>query len=211
MKRCPACKFRFPDVHRVCDFDGTRLLADSSPPRVVPRRAQIVSAVTSPVLWASVLGLFVLSTTFVTAYIDATRQSASVTSPRADDDAITASNETPIQAGPQAPVRDSAIRESPRTRRPRRRIAAHARPRLAPRRFTSQPLAPEAEQIAFLANTSRSSQLQLRTYNGHSFARTETAHTAEATRQSAGKNKKDPKFVAVLKTTWRILKKPFRF
>ena len=210
MKRCPACKFRFPDVHRVCDFDGTRLVGDPTS-RAISYRSRFVSGLTSPVLWASLLGVFVLFTIFATAYLDAARQSAALTQvetpPVEAANPTTASNETPDQIKTAEPVRRSRIGDLPARRQVRRVMSARRPLHSRQPEFASLPV-PELQRPVVATNKIHTPERLLRAYDGHSFARTETAPSTQSRRESADK---DPKVVAVLKTTWRVLKWPFRF
>lgn len=188
MKHCPECNFTFPDFHRVCDFDGTELVPDPERPALVnagPRRSRFWRSLKSPVLWAGLLLAALLSTAFLVAYWDATGQSTRFvkTQPAPASPDIPA----PVAQAPSqtSPVSDKSGAPSTKTRNLNRD------PGSSP---TSTRPAKSARGVARLHRTSNPSSSQ----------------KSEVARQP-NSNEKQPKLVAVLRTTWRVLKKPFKF
>ncbi|MGZ5434967.1 MAG: hypothetical protein ACXWID_02350 [Pyrinomonadaceae bacterium] len=182
MKHCPTCNFSFPDVHRVCDFDGTELVLDperQSLVKVKPRFSYPRPGLRKPMLLTSlaVLGLF-LSAVFI-GYL-----------------------ESPAPSIP-AVVKDQDIQHSPRGLTPIARTSGE----LAEDKLTGAPsrTASRSRNRSVVSSTAR----LRRKSAADSRSRNEViARTQDSKRTS---NEKSPKIVAVLKTTWKVLKKPFDF
>jgi cytoskeletal protein RodZ len=217
MKQCPACDFNFPDFHRVCDFDGTELIPDPSRPTLPnkSRHPRFLRRLRSPVLWAGFLLLFVLSTAFLTAYLDATYQSTDVAEaqplPAAVDSAIAGiSDRSSTKSETQKSVKPSILSKSSerssvtRSRQvARRRVEPHLTHTVSSKPFPL--IAPTT--VARLESTP-SFESQPPT----TVARLETAPTTApplASKREAPD--KGNKVTGMLKTTWRVIKKPFRF
>ena len=190
MKHCPACNFSFPDFYRVCDFDGTELVNDAESRSLVKvtlsRPSRFRRGLKSPVLWAGVMLFGVVSSAFLVAYYDATSQSNPVvkTGP---------SSAAPANAKPGARPSDqiaqvnsaNSTESSGRVRRP-----AKAYRSLAP-----------LDQI-------RSNRVRLQKLDAARLQKSEVARRKESQPVSS---EKQPKLVAIMKTTWRVLTKPFKF
>lgn len=200
MKQCPACNFSFPDFHQVCDFDGTELIPDPSRPSVPPpaRQSRLLRLMKSPVLWAVLLLVFVLSTAFLTAYLDATQESAPLAQTASPADSVAnnriGTDQASDQLQPAGPDRDSAISNSTK-RSAAVRHTRNVRP--------TQSLRTSQSRVARW----RKSESSSRTAGGHRSVKPEIVRT-DAKRESSDKA---PKLTAMLKTTWRVLSKPFRF
>jgi hypothetical protein len=181
MKHCPACNFRFPDFHLVCDFDGTELVPERQQLALikVQRRLLIPRWLTSPktVTALAIIGLFFIAA--VIAFQQTTSRSArtllaaNVATPRLEPPAITTSREL---SAPSAPVSRSNRTTARSTRAQRSspvRVVVKSRP----------------EKRNELTSSA-----------------TEVAHRSET-----APSEKQPRVVAILKTTWRVLKRPFSF
>lgn len=181
MKHCPACNFSFPDFHRVCDFDGTELVADPErrslmkvPKRFPPPRRSLKT----PMLLTSLAVLGVFLSAVLIGYL-----------------------ESPAPSIPVA-VKNQETQNSPRSLTP----VARPTSQLAEVKKTIEPSKPDRSRTRKLAV----STARLRHKNvADSRSKSEVATTrADSKRPS---NDKSPRIVAVLKTTWKVLKKPFDF
>lgn len=197
MKHCPSCNFSFPDFHQVCDFDGTELIADPNRQQVVtiPPRSNFLRTMKSPVLWAALLLILVLSTAFLTAYLDVTRQSVSAVkaqpSPGSLSQVAVASDQTPAEAKPPesagAPIASNSPERSGFVHQSRRTTPHRTPTRLSQRTISRERVAPP------------------------SIARSQASQVGRREDAKQDFQEKGPKLTAMLKTTWRVLKWPFRF
>ena len=195
MKHCPACNFSFPDFQRVCDFDGTELVKDPEPRSLIkvvnmkasPRPSRFRRSLNSPVFWSALLLMAVLGTAFLAAYYDATNHFVPVVKLRPTP-AATASAKPGARPSDQiAEVNTPAnsTESSAHVRRP----------------------AKASRSLARLGQI-RSNGVRLRKLEVARLQKTEIARRREA--QSV-RSEKQPKLVAMMKTTWRVLTKPFKF
>ena len=202
MKHCPECNFTFPDFHRVCDFDGTELVLDperQSLMKVNSRHSYLRLGLKKPMLLTSlaVLGLF-LSAVFIGYF------------------------ESPAPSIP-AIVKDQESRHSSRNLTPiakRSEQLAEDKLATAPSRTVSSRIVRRSRNRSVISSTAR-----LRRKSAADSSRNEVIARTQATplRHSRAarlawtqdskrtSNDKSPKIVAILKTTWRVLKKPFDF
>jgi hypothetical protein len=199
MKRCPKCDFSFVNFHRVCDFDGTDLIDDPDTLPVSPTVSALVAATQPPLLgqvkspaFLTVLVIAgLVSSALLIGYYDAATQVHSIAASESSQESIV-SLVPPAQITTQGPATSRSetsipAKELPSTRE-RSVTASRSRARLrsAPA-IRNQPSRPE---IA-LQKESKESALQRDSK--------ENAH------------RKESKLTATLKSTWRILKKPFKF
>ena len=183
LKYCPRCNFTFADSHKACDFDGAELVSAPEPPSKYSRPSLLRRCLKSPVLLA-VVGLgAVVSSAFLIGYFEVVNQTTSV-----------------VKTEPAPPLPTTALPAAPDT----------------------QPLATNKTASVSRANTRRSAEssarrrpraasatiARIRRQRQNSTNGLEVARRTEA-QQTA--NKKDPILTAMLKTTWRVLKKPFSF
>ncbi len=191
MKYCPACNFTFPDFHRVCDFDGTELAPD--PPRLPKaadaRRSRLRRVVTSPALLTTlaVLAVF-LSAVAISLKLPAPTIPVVKQTPPSRGIAP-----APASASPQ--LGDGSDSPTTSTRRDVVRLNNSTRSASASRghRATSSGMA-RLRQRTSTDDSSRSATI-----------------ARQANREQRSKEENDPKLVAILKTTWNVLKKPFKF
>jgi hypothetical protein len=193
MKYCPKCNFSFPDFHRVCDFDGTELVSDPERQALVkasPRPSRIWRILMSPTLLTSLAMMALFLGPALVSY----HRSTSEIPPVVKD-----SNERP----PLSVVRISTPSPVLSKRSSARNIntlrASNAGPR---RQTTSSRSVARLHQRAPALKQAQKSEFVRRT------------QTTEIVRRRGGQEfsgEKDPKFIAILKTTWSVMKKPFRF
>jgi hypothetical protein len=181
MKHCPACNFRFPDFHLVCDFDGTELVPERQQLALikVQRRLLIPRWLTSPktVTALAIIGLFFIAA--VIAFQQTTSRStrtllaAKVATPRLEPPAITTSRAFSTSSSPVSRSNRTTARSTRAQRSSPVRVVVKSRP----------------EKRNELTSSA-----------------TEVAHRSET-----APSEKQPRVVAILKTTWRVLKRPFSF
>lgn len=219
MKQCPACDFSFPDFHLVCDFDGTELVSiPEKPSNIAPRPSRLRRLFNSPIWLISVTGLALFSSAILFGFYDAIYQSATVVKSGAPS-ANTASATPPMdvsagwtqtpQPGFKRPkrlaspaknhVRAREIASRAKLRHLRRTSSAPTEFSETARRTNPQPVLREKQEASVAVNNpkTRSSEPQP--------VRVTAKDPPRVT------NDKDPKVVAMLKTTWRVLKRPFKF
>ena len=189
MKYCPSCNFTFPDFHHVCDFDGTELISDPEPPAPEPsrQRYRLLRYLKSPLFLAIVGLLAVVSSAVLIAYLGVVKKTAPLLGtqplPRISEPTAVDSRSPQWTEVSNAPTHD------------------HLRRLRKPARRSSQ--FPDSQRQVGVA---RSPQLRQR-QNGNT-ARSERVGRPDSESNS---REKEPKLNALLKTTWRVLKKPFRF
>ena len=182
MKRCPACSFTFSDSHRVCDFDGTELVPD-------PERQSLMKVPKRfphprPGLKKPMLltSLAVLGL-FVSAVFIGYLESPPPSIP-----AIVRNQEAqnPPRSATQVARPPSQLDDAQKAIGPSKRAAGRS------------------------VRVAVSSPTRLRQ---RSVADSRSRNEAIASRRDSRRtsSEKSPKVVAILKTTWRVLKKPFDF
>jgi len=202
MKRCPKCNFSFPDFHHVCDFDGAELVDDPKTLPVSRGVSALVAATKSPFLrlvkspvFLIVLGLVgVLSSLLLMVYYDATRQPNSFAESPAPRDAqvSTGSGSDRVSeiSKPEAAKDLSSTRERSVTAS-RSRARLRSSPSIRNRQSRPETALQRQPKDKALQKESKESALQ------------------RDSKENA--NRKESKLTAALKTTWNILKKPFKF
>jgi hypothetical protein len=230
MKRCPKCDFSFVNFHRVCDFDGTDLIDDPDTLPVSPAVSALVAATQSPFLrlvkspvFLMVLALAgLVSSALLFGYYDAQSQANSIVESQAardspDSRVSVASHVPPSQPLARIPTRapstnpnevsSDRIRSRSEISKPKAKdlsstrvpstTASRSRPRIRPSpSIRNQPSRPE---IA-LQRQPKDKALQKDSK--------ESALQQDSKRNA---DRKGSKLTAALKTTWNILKKPFKF
>lgn len=236
MKRCPECDFSFVNIHRFCDFDGADLIDEPETLPVSPGISALVAATQSPFLrlvkspvfstGLSLTGL--LLSALLIGYYDAASQSNSITESPASRDSRNAivSLVPPAQpaAEPPAQITTRGPSTSPNEVSTPTRLGSH---RVTRRSEISKP-AKDLSGTRERSVTASHSRTRLHTSPSirNQQSRPEIAlqrqpkdealqkEHKESARQGDSKenaNRKDSKLTATLKTTWRILKKPFKF
>ena len=228
MKRCPKCEFSFADFHHVCDFDGTDLVDDPETLPVSPGVSALVATTRSPFLRLIKSPVFLIvllfaahvSSALLIAYYDNANQPNSIAEIPAAQDSV---------VSPVAPAQPPA--------RPSARIGTRARPnevstasgsdRVTSRSKITKPAKYLSSKRARSVTASHSrARLHTSPSNRNQQHRPEIAlhrqpkdkplqkESKESALQRDSKenaNRKDSKLTAALKTTWNILKKPFKF
>ena len=181
LKYCPRCNFTFADFHHVCDFDGAELISAPEPSNG-SRRSLLRRCLKSPALLAAVGLCAVVSSAFLIGYFEVVNQTTSIVK----TEPAPALPATALPAAPdtQSPAMNETAIVSQRKSRRSTESSSTRRPRTAS--ATGARIRPQPR------NAKRSETAR----------RTESQQTA---------NKKDPILTAMLKTTWRVLKKPFSF
>lgn len=183
MKYCPRCNFTFADFHHVCDFDGAELLSAPEPPSKNSQPSLLRRLLKSPVLLA-VVGLgAVVSSAFLIGYFEVVNQTTSV-----------------VKTEPAPPLPATALPPAPDTQSSAMNQRAGASPVKSRRSAASSSTRRQRTASATIARLRRQPQ--------SSAKRSEVARRTESPQTV---NKKDPILTAMLKTTWRVLKKPFGF
>ena len=190
MKHCPACNFSFPDSRYVCDFDGTQLVADRArPPVAKPSRPSRIRRILESPMLLTTLGMLVL---FLSAILIGHLNSADIPPVVKDEPA------RPSLAVAQGSDKDSRppaiIKTRSRSQRARIRnsntFAQSASVRL-PRPATSG-----------LARARQNNSVE---------DRGKKSEVAGQRAERRSSEEKQPKLIAIMKTTWNVLKKPFKF
>ena len=195
MKHCPACNFSFPDFHRVCDFDGTELIPDPDRPSLVnaslsPSRFR--RACNSPMLLTS-LAIVAL---FLSALLIGYFESATEVSPVVK----TQPTPQPSISIARTSEQDPTLIKTPVPAK-RRNLNALPQSSGSPRRqATARSSQARLNQKTSIGNRPQESDLA-----GRKDARSGESPPPQIS------DKKAPRLTAILKTTWNILKKPFKF
>jgi len=222
MKYCPACNFSFPDFHHVCDFDGTELVSEPERQALIRvRPSRLRSALKSPAFLSVALAIVLLSSAIIIGYLEN----------RSAPEAPTEASASPLSdAGPGNDDSTQPPRQTRLSHRHKRNLVAlsatnvrrEARPARAVakrhERFISGPtqkpeIARSREPQQFSSSSSamnapaaaRVSQSPARTSAPQNMQFSPSRNLEPAS------HPKDPKLTAMLKTTWHVLKKPFRF
>jgi hypothetical protein len=236
MKRCPKCDFSFADFHHVCDFDGTNLVDDPGTLPVSPGVSALVPATQSPFLrlikspvFFAVLGLAgVLSSALLIGYYDATSRPNSIAespAPRDSPDSpdSIASQVPPTQPPAQPPAR---IRTRIPSNSPNEVSTGSGSDRVTSRSEISKPAKdlsstrepsvtasrPRARlHQSPIRNQQSRPETGLQRQTKDKVLRKESKESALQRDSKENANRKEPKLTAALKTTWNIIKKPFKF
>lgn len=201
MKRCPGCGFTFADFHRVCDFDGTELVDEPQRPAApAPTPSRFWHVLKSPLFLAGAGLVFVLASALMVGYYDATNQLQS-----------TAGNQ-PAQSSSAGPVpqAEDATPSIDEARAEIKTAAASTRARRASNAKRANPSFLSRRQTNIARATTGTSRRSIRTNTANNRSSESPAAYQRQAREEAA-HRKDPKLVAVLKTTWNVLKKPFKF
>lgn len=176
MKHCPECNFSFPDIHNVCDFDGTELIHDPERPSLAktsPRPSRSRRFLKSPMFLTTLAMLTLFLSAVLIGYLDSAREIAPIV------------KEQP--AAPSLSVASAPEQSSIQTKTPLRRKANIQR-----------------------QTTGTRSLARVRQSSSERYRASKPEIAAQKNRRQVSEEK-DPKLVAILKTTWNVLKKPFKF
>ena len=235
MKRCPKCHFSFADFHRVCAFDGSPLLDDSQrAPSFVKDRSPRTRFRHVPKLQLFPDGVAVvalLASALLIRYYHSPRESNSMVALQASQNAFVSPaspakdvTRPPVQRQAQKKVATASTRaavptNSKRTESISKRTEKSAS--LARREATaSRQQATVSRQQATASRRGVTASRQKATASPfiHRFNSPDSADNqlpkwpvARPTEPEDAANRKQPKLLAMLKTTWHVLKKPFKF
>ena len=210
MKFCPKCDFSFASFHHVCDFDGTDLVDDPSTLPVSPGVSALVAATQPPYLrlikspgFLAVLALAgLLSSALLIGYFDAASQPNLFAESPASRGSV-ASLVPPARVGTPAPSTSRFEISTPKAARDlsstRERSVTASRSRARLRSSPSIRNQQSRPEIALLGQP-KDKALQK-----------ESKESALPRDSKENANRKESKLTAKLKTTWNILKKPFKF
>jgi hypothetical protein len=217
MKSCPKCNSTFPDFHHVCDFDGAELISLPGPlPPVNALPSCFRRIVKSPLFVDGVAAVGLLAITLSISYYNSIKKSQGVvkdqqalTSPagaitdaRAPEQPLTTIKES------VAPTR-AAIRNSnrlPRASFATLRRVATGRPVLA-RSYQTTSNRNELRQTEVAGQKGLQEDSREKRTTKVPVTKTGTVQRQDFTETS---REKGSTLVAMLKTTWRVLKKPFK-
>ncbi len=186
MKHCPACNSSFPDFHRVCDFDGIELVRDPlrhSLMRVPVPAARPRRSLASSMLLTSLAVLALFLSAVVVGYLESGTP-----------------NIPAVKYQTPSPLTNNSALTLTNTEPPS--SAERATARISPKRHSSRLNLSESRAIAN-GRRDRSNPAEPRT-----IAKDQRSKSANAARR---KDSSDSKLTAMLKTTWNVLKKPFKF
>lgn len=220
MKRCPKCDFSFVNFHHVCDFDGTDLVDDPETLPVSPAVLALVAATQSPFLRLVkspdfLIGLALaglVSSAFLIGYFDAAIQPNSIAEGPASLNSppnYIASLVPPAQPSDQPPARIRTRAASTRFLRGSR--TGSGRQSSASLLTAHCPLPTALHTSPSIRNQQTRQEIALQRQPKDMTLQKEHKESALQRDSKENANRKDSKLTATLKTTWRILKKPFKF
>jgi hypothetical protein len=191
LKYCPSCNFTFPDFHHVCDFDGTELIGDPERPSLPSgssRRSLLRRFLESSSFLAAVGLTAVIATALWIGYLDVVNQTKSMgktqPSPSPYNQEVTVATNSSSSQPAATPAR-----------------AAHNHLRAARGPAPASSNVPKARPQSASARVPRG--LSQPAANG--------SEVAQRVSPPDTPHEKQPLFTAMLKTTWRVLKRPLRF
>ncbi|HXT62602.1 MAG TPA: hypothetical protein VN696_06165 [Pyrinomonadaceae bacterium] len=183
MKYCPSCNFSFPDFHLVCDFDGTELVPDLERLSLIktPPRRTLLRRFITS---PELLTALAILTLFLSTAFFAYYQDTS-------RETRTADVQVPpvlLNKTPHVSTRSDAWLPQPDSS------------------LSSVPRAKNSTAAHRLSSNRPSvARLRLEKRNEHPSPQMEVARGVDPP------SEKQPKLTAMLKTTWRVIKKPFGF
>jgi hypothetical protein len=217
MKYCPACNFSFPDFHHVCDFDGTELVPEPErKPANNPGSSRLRSALKSPAFLSVLLAITLLSSAILIGYLDSARQST----PQVKTQPVTAAPSNMVSAA-EVPEPSSRTRGHLSPRRNLRRLSisvasarreaksGHPLSRSHPQTAIEGASAAEVSMRNSTPQTPKEKEPRITASKDASTSLNTTFVTRRAPQPPSPQ--KEPKLTAMLKTTWHVLKKPFKF
>ncbi|HYX27899.1 MAG TPA: hypothetical protein VE863_04980 [Pyrinomonadaceae bacterium] len=181
MKYCPRCNFTFPDFHQVCDFDGSELLPD--PERPLANKSKRQSIWRSWIKSPVLLAAVGLFAVVSSAVLIAYLEVVNQTTPLA-------------RTAPSPNMSDSSSANSSRSNEAA--VAATTEKQISrPQKFTK--LSPRPTMVR-LPNVSNRPSLN-------------NPKSELVRRQNSEKNtrEKEPLLASIVKSTWHVLKRPFKF
>jgi hypothetical protein len=226
MKRCSQCEFTFDDEQKFCDFDNTELVAVTEPPPIRVSRARRL--VHSPFPLALVMIAGVLASALVIGYYESVDQLSVDVSSNTGTRSSSATVIPPVQVDARSQGKTPPDR--PTTITTQRRIATVQGSAAMPASMIRWPsekshsrssrsvYGPSNPQLAATNTRHRKANNSLATRNQKRLGSPELVQLRQSIARNGARNNtesmhhaKDSKIVAFLKTTGRLLKKPFAF
>ena len=218
MKRCPKCDFSFASFHHVCDFDGTDLIDDPETLPVSPGVSALVAAtqspflrlVKSPVVLAVLALAGLLSSALLIGYFDAASQPDSFTESRASRDSVVSLAppvQTPVQPQAQVGTQAPFISRSPMSKPKAAKDLSATRERSV----TASRLRARLRSSPSIRNQQSRPEIALQGQPKDKAPQKESKENAPQRDSKENANRKESKVTATLKTTWNIIKRPFKF
>src|SRR5882672_3007227 len=212
MKHCPRCDFTFADFYNVCEFDGTELVDDPERPpssvKASPSRFRRV--LKSPVFFTALLVVAVLASALMIGYYDSVNQSNSIAGNQPAQNS-SVSPVLPAQTSVQPPAQD-------RTRASSTSRSEINKPKAAKDLSSTRDQSVTASRSRARLHSSRSIRNQQRRPEIARQRKPKDKALQKESKESAlqrdskkNANRKESKLTATLKTTWNILKRPFKF
>ncbi len=208
MKHCPKCDFTFADFYNVCEFDGAELVDDPERPpssvRASPPPSRLRRVLKSPLFLTGLLVVALLASALLIGYYDSVNQLNSIAGNQPSQNS-SVSPVAPTQTSVQPPAqiktpatssRASALSNSKRTEKSSSTSRSTSRSTLSSN--ARRPTTASRSSARLHSPTSARNQP----------SRLPTALPRES---EDTVDKKEPKLTAMLKTTWHILKRPFKF
>jgi hypothetical protein len=231
MKRCPKCDFSFVNFHRVCDFDGTDLIDDPDTLPVSPAVTALVAATQSPFLrlvkspvFLMVLALAgLVSSALLFGYYDAQSQANSIAESQASPDSrVSLASPVPpsqplARIPPRAPsTNPKEVNTGSRSDRVRSRSEI-SKPKTKDLSSTREPSItasrsrPRLRHSPSIRNQPSRPEIALQKQPKDKALQKDSKESALQQDSKRNADRKESKLTAALKTTWNILKKPFKF
>ena len=209
LKQCPTCHFTFADFHCVCAFDGAELVPYEKPQSLMkasqpPTRPRLSLKPSISLTSLAVLTVF-LSAVLI-AYLKSPNPSipAVVIQERNTNSVSSTARAGRIAKGVtgESKVTSRATRVKGNLKRPTARVLPQVN--RSSNRLPTATIAPQRG----VQQTSPSRALP---EVNRASNRSPTATIARQPEAQQASRDKSPKVVAILKTTWKVLKKPFNF
>lgn len=219
MKECPKCGFTFPDFHHVCDFDGTDLVPEQerpSPVNVSRLKSRFRRCLNSPLLLASLTAFVLLSSALLIGYFDSTSQPGPVA--RGATAASSDVNVPPVaRAADQSPFRIKPLVH-----------AAHKSTIIKTHKWSTHSMSARVHEASrhavarshrrtTLGSEPRKSEV-VRQSNPQPTLRPQQVSNAQPSARAQhisypqqASHDKDSKLTTMMKSTWHVLKRPFKF
>jgi hypothetical protein len=198
MKHCPACNFTFPNFHRVCDFDGTELVPDPERPSPIkPRSSRLQRILKSPLFSLTLVTIGLFGIALVIGRYESDNQYKAMVQ-------VQPSWNLPRRLKPASKPTASVAAElnlPARARTSRTVRSLSPRLRRNPSMALINPKSNSRFQRPAVARTDREASEVART----------DRRASEVARIDRRTSEKEPKLTAVLKSTWRVIKRPFQF
>ena len=198
MKQCPTCHFTFADFQRVCAFDGAELVPYEKPQQALMKLPDRRRGGLKPSMSLTSLAVLVV---FLSAALIGYLKSPNPSIPTV----VLEERDANLESS-RGRAERIAEEFTPETRTPSR--AAPARSNLKRRVPASKPLVEVSRGESRSPNATIARQPEVQ-QTWRVYPPNATKPRQQEVPQTS--REKSPKVVAILKTTWKVLKKPFDF